>query len=404
MGNPLKDTASLLAVLSVQVAMARTTKDPGIAQMRALTLRARLADADADPTDLLKKAAGLSDPTTAVRELGLFPVSEQELWQYNRESHQVQLAGMYPTDTLMEADYPLALTTKTAGDQARRDIASKLADLITARTFIGSLTERGFRPAASTASTAGAGIALAPNASGLLTQYARPIPLPPQIAESAAIWAQYKQLAFQTLLLVDGSGSMNDAVRLRDGTQSTKADLLRQAGAQASQLFGEETSLGMWLFASPNAAAPPFTVALPFGPINDKINGVPRRDVMRTVAAGYKAYPSAGTPLFETVLRGIEEMRKYEKSNTVTMVVVLTDGRDEDSPFSMSQQQFLAKLNAQRDPAKPLPVFAIGYGADADMSVLSQMAKLTGGQAVASNDPSDLASAMAKIFLAAHLR
>ena len=62
------------------------------------------------------------------------------------------------------------------------------------------------------------------------------------------------------------------------------------------------------------------------------------------------------------------------------------------------------KLNAQRDPAHPLPVFAIGYGADADMNVLNQMAKLTGGQAVASNDPGDLASAMAKIFLAAHLR
>jgi hypothetical protein len=32
------------------------------------------------------------------------------------------------------------------------------------------------------------------------------------------------------------------------------------------------------------------------------------------------------------------------------------------------------------------------------------MTKLTGGQAVASNDPGDLASAVAKIFLAAHLR
>jgi hypothetical protein len=30
------------------------------------------------------------------------------------------------------------------------------------------------------------------------------------------------------------------------------------------------------------------------------------------------------------------------------------------------------------------------------------MAQLTGGQAVASNDPGDLASAMARIFLAAH--
>ncbi len=404
MGNPLRDTASLLAVLGVQVAMAGTTNDPGIAQMRALTLRARLADADADSTALLKKAAGLTDPATAAQQLGLFPVTEQQLWQYSRENPKIQLAGIYPADTLMEADYPLAVTTKTAGDQARRDIATQLTDLITARTFIGNLTDQGFRPAAKTAATAGAGVALAPNATGLLAQYAQPIPLPPTIAEPAAIWAQYKQLSFQTLILVDGSGSMNDPVTLRDGTKSTKAELLRQAGAQAAALYGEETSLGMWLFASPTPTSPPFTVAVPFGPVNGAINGVPRRDVMRAAAAQYKAIPNAGTPLFETVLRGVEDMKKRQKPNTVTMVVVLTDGRDEQSPYAMTQQQFLQRLGAVEDRAHPVPVFAIGYGADADMNGLGQMAKLTGGQAVASNDPGDLASAVAKIFLAAHLR
>jgi hypothetical protein len=38
------------------------------------------------------------------------------------------------------------------------------------------------------------------------------------------------------------------------------------------------------------------------------------------------------------------------------------------------------------------------------MATLNDMAKLTGGSAVASNDPGDLASAVAKIFLAAHQR
>jgi hypothetical protein len=36
------------------------------------------------------------------------------------------------------------------------------------------------------------------------------------------------------------------------------------------------------------------------------------------------------------------------------------------------------------------------------MGVLSEMARLTGGGAVPSNDPGDLASAIAKVFLAAH--
>jgi Mg-chelatase subunit ChlD len=209
-------------------------------------------------------------------------------------------------------------------------------------------------------------------------------------------------LNYQTLILVDGSGSMNQQVRDRSGKITTKAELLRQAGIQAAALFGEDTSLGMWLFGTPTAASPPYQVALPFGPINDSINGVPRRDVMRDVAQNYKAFPQAGTPLYETVLQGVEDMKKRAKPDAVTMVVVLTDGRDEDSRFSMTQQQFLTRLTQARDPARPVPVFAIGYGADADLAVLTEMAKATGGQAAASNDPSDLASAMAKIFLAAH--
>jgi hypothetical protein len=195
---------------------------------------------------------------------------------------------------------------------------------------------------------------------------------------------------------------MNEPVRDRSGKLTTKAELLRLAGVQAAQLFGEDTSLGMWLFATPSATSPPYTVAVPFGPIDDPVNGVPRRQVMRTAAETYKAYPAAGTPLFETVLRGVADMRQRFKSGAVSLVVVLTDGRDEDSPFAMSQQQFLERLGAGRDPARPVPVFAIGYGANADLGVLNEMAKATGGRAVASNDPSDLASAMAKIFLAAH--
>jgi hypothetical protein len=402
MASPLKDTAALLAVLGVQAAMARTTTDPGIAQMRALTLRARLTDAEADPAALLDRAGKQTDPAKALPDVGLFPLTERAMFEYARTTHPVPLAAIYPPDGLLEADYPLVLTARTAIDDARRDLATRLTVQIRSRDFIGALTERGFRPAAQTAAAAGSSTATAPKAPGLVATYQQPSTLPGQITESVVMWAQYQRLTYQTLILVDGSGSMNETVNDRSGKVTTKAELLRLAGVQASQLFGEDTSLGMWLFATPTATSPPYTVALPFGPINDAINGVPRRQAMRTVAETYKAYPTAGTPLFETVLRGLADMRQRFKSGAVSLVVVLTDGRDEDSPFAMSRQQFLERLGAGRDPARPVPIFAIGYGADADMAVLNEMAKLTGGLAIASNDPSDLASAMAKIFLAAH--
>jgi Ca-activated chloride channel family protein len=129
---------------------------------------------------------------------------------------------------------------------------------------------------------------------------------------------------------------------------------------------------------------------------------VPRREAMRQVAQNYKVVPAAGTPLFETVLRGVGDMQQRFSKDAVNIVVVLTDGRDQDSRFSMPREEFLSRLGALRDPMKPVAVFAIGYGTDADMGVLSEMSQRTGGRAVASDDPGDLASAMAKIFLAAH--
>jgi hypothetical protein len=365
MGSPLDDTAGLLAATGLQSAMAKTTDDPGIAQMRALSVRARLADAESSPAKLLERMAQQGDPVKALREVGLFPVLEQDLWRYAQSRRPVAVAALYPPDGLLEADYPLLLTPAAARDGELKALANRLTDRIRGKEFAPVLAGRGLRPAAQPA-----GAPAAPSAEGLIGPHAAALDLPGGVPEWAATWAQYKRLAYHTLLLVDASGSMNDEVRDRSGGVTTKAGLLRSAGVQAAQLFGEETSLGVWMFASPAQNAPPFTVALPFGPMTDKVGDVPRREAIRQVAANYKAFPAAGTPLFETVLRGVGDMKERFEPDAVNIVVVLTDGRDEDSRFAMPKDQFIARLGGLRDPARPVMVFAIGYGGDADMAVL----------------------------------
>ena len=94
-------------------------------------------------------------------------------------------------------------------------------------------------------------------------------------------------------------------------------------------------------------------------------------------------------------------MQKRWTADSVNLIVVLTDGHDRDTPYAMPKAEFLKKLNAARDPKKPLPIHSIAYGGDADLPTLTELAKMTGGVAAPSTDPADLASAMAKIFLAA---
>ena len=154
-------------------------------------------------------------------------------------------------------------------------------------------------------------------------------------------------------------------------------------------------------FGSPTAQSPPYQEVIPFGPLDEPLNGQPRRKRLTDAAAAYQAIPAAGTPLFETILRANTEMQKRWRPDAVTLIVVLTDGHDRDSAYAMPKQQFLSKLNAARDPKKPLPIHSIAYGADADLPTLTELSKSTGGVAAQSTDPADLASAMAKIFLAA---
>lgn len=375
MPDAQRSTVGLLSVYAVNQAMARTTKDRGIAQLRALTLRSRLKDATGDPAATLRKIAGEWNTTSVVNDIGVFPITEQQLTTYQRGGHTVQLAGAYPADGLVEADYPYAVA-KALDDR-------ELADRLRAAIGRTALTEAGFRTSR--------------------TPKALAVPAAPESLQAPArVWAGYRSLTTQVLLLIDASGSMNDRVKGPGGRVTTRAGLLRESGTAAAQLLSEDTSVGMWQFGSPTPASPPHTEVVPFGPITATVGGKQRRDALAAAMAGYRAPPIAGTPLYQSVLDATAEMQTRVKEDTVTLVVVLTDGVDGESRHAMPHAQFMARLKAQHDPKRPVPVIAVGYGPGADMRALSDMAAATGGEAIPATDPADLASAMANAFVAAH--
>ncbi|MFF5292458.1 substrate-binding domain-containing protein [Paractinoplanes globisporus] len=375
MPDPLHSSVGMLAVYAIQSAMAHSTPDAGIAQLRALTLRSRLKDASADPTALLEKVAAATDAKAVTNDVGVFPITEQQLTTYQRGGHTIALTGSFPSDGLIEADYPYAISTSTK----HADLAERL------RAAIGKplLTEAGFR-------TYGMDHALAlPERSD-------------KLLAPAVQWAQYRTLAFQVLLLIDASGSMNKPAVDKAGRPTTKAGLLRQSGLAATELLGDETKVGMWFFNTPTPTSRPHTEVVPFGPITAKVGATSRRTAMATAINRYKAPNEAGTPLFQTILDARAAMRPRVQPNTITLVIVLTDGTDGESTFSMPKKTFLDRLAKAEDPKRPVPVIGVGFGPDADMGTLADIAKATDGKAIAAKNPADLASAMAKAFLAAH--
>ncbi|WP_249997804.1 substrate-binding domain-containing protein [Actinoplanes sp. M2I2] len=368
-------TIGLLSVYGVNAAMARTTPDSGIAQLRALTLRSRLKEASVDPTQLMTRLAEQWNTNGVVYDVGVFPITEQQLRTYQRGKHTVQLKGAFPADGMVEADYPFAV--------AKNNQDTELTAQLRAAITRSSLTKAGFRPAPM------------PNT----------LPLPEKPAAllaPATMWSGYKSLSTQVLLLIDASGSMNKKIAAPGGRTTTRAGLLRESGRFAAELFAEDTNVGMWFFGQPTPTSPPHKEVVSYGPVTGPVNGKLRRDALAKAMEDYRAADNSGTPLYKSVLDGVAEMREKVSPGTVTLVVVLTDGEDGESTFKMTQAQFMAKLAAEQDPSRPVPVLALGYGPDVDMKALSDMSEATGGKAFPATNPADLSSAIAKAFLAAH--
>ncbi|GIM94531.1 substrate-binding domain-containing protein [Paractinoplanes toevensis] len=375
MPDPLHSSVGLLAVYAIQAAMVQSTPDAGIAQLRALTLRSRLKDASADPAELLRRVAAQTDADAVANDVGVFPITEQQLTMYQRGGNTVALKGSYPSDGLVEADYPFAISTSTK--------QGALAERLRAAISVPAITEAGFRA------------------------YKMPLSIEvpersDQVLDPAVQWAQYRALEFQVLLLIDSSGSMNKPATDKTGRTTTKAGLLRQSGLAAAQLFGDETSIGMWTFNTPKPESPPHVEVVPFGPITGRAGGTGRRDALAAAITGYTAPNQAGTPLFQTILDARAAMKPRVKPRANTMIIVLSDGSDAESKYTMPKKTFLTRLAKEGDAQRPVPVIGVGFGPDADMATLNDIAKVTGGKAIAAKDPADLASALAKAFLAAH--
>ena len=397
MPDPQRNTVGLLSEEAVRAAMAKASDDPGIAELRALTLRSRLVDAAADPATLLATAAAAKDEASAVKDVGVFTATEQQLWQYGRNPRIVPLAAGYLTDYPMNADYPMAIHVGITTDPARQLLAEQFITALRAPASDDALVAAGFRlpPGQDAVITVPAGLTAKIAEATKVTEDTT------KLLANASQWVRYQSVKAQLLLLIDTSGSMNAKVADKGGNQVTKAKMLQDSGRVAAKLFTDNTGLGLWIFGTPTKTSPAHTEVLPVGPMNGTIGSKTRGQLFDQAIDLYTAAPSSGTPLYRSVLDATELMRTKATPDTLTLVVVLTDGADGDSPYGMTKGSFLSELTKGNAKAQ-VPVYAIGFGKDADMGTLNAMAKATGGQASEATNPADLAAAMSKLFLAAN--
>lgn len=221
------------------------------------------------------------------------------------------------------------------------------------------------------------------------------VPDPEVLARILDLWAEQRKSA-SVLLLVDVSGSMGD---LADpATGATKLDLAKQAAIEALDQFKADDEVGLRIFSTGlgTAVEPADWVdLLPVAPIGQQ------RDEMERIIG--QLVPTNGTPLYDAIADSYRVMLDDYDPARINAVVVLSDGRNEDGTLADDEAQLaelLAMLQSgsEGQASRPVRVFPIAYGSDADLVVLRRIAEATNAAVYDSSDPRSITKVLTAVI------
>lgn len=220
------------------------------------------------------------------------------------------------------------------------------------------------------------------------------VPNPPVMVEMLDRWHTQRKSA-QVLLVIDVSGSMKE--RAGSGSSETKLDLAKQAAMNSLSQFGPDDIVGLRIFSTDLGPGEDqdFLDLVPLGPIRENA------DALRSAIEGLT--PTNGTPLYDVTRRSFEDMSEQYDASRINAVVLLTDGMNDDGNVSDDNRQLNEALEVMREGsqgemAKPIRLFTIGYGADADLNILRQLAEATNAASYNASDPRSITKVFSAVI------
>jgi Ca-activated chloride channel family protein len=324
------------------------------------------------------------------------PLDEKSVWDYNRGNAsgledggerakpEVPLVAVYPKEGTLVADHPWVVLRAPWVDEAKQRAAAGFLDYLQSEPIQTRFQEAGFRT-----SEGRAGPQLS-EANGLVPdQPARVLapPAPKVVAAALQSWNAARKRS-NVLAVFDVSGSMKEEVPGTGG--KTKMDLVKSATSQALALFAPETNLGTWVFSSNLAGPRDWAESVPIGPTNARLpNGKLRRQVLAESLAALQA-TDGDTGLYDTSLAAFRAVQRNYAPQRINIVVLLTDGINDDPTGGINRAELLRRLKAEQDKERPVQIITVAYGANADAASLKLISEATGGLAYVSRDPRDI--------------
>ncbi|WNV76067.1 VWA domain-containing protein [Geodermatophilus sp. DSM 44513] len=301
----------------------------------------------------------------------LVPVSEQQVWAAGAGGEDAQLVAVHPAEGSPVLDHPLVrVGSAPAPDAAAVDAVVRALTSDAARSAV---VEAGFRDPGGAAPA------------GVAEQSPGTLQLDP--AEVQALLAQLAELAAPSRILTVFDVSLSMEAPAGDGTRAT---LARDAARSTLTLVPDGFALGLWFFAAELDGERDWTEVVPTRELAAEAEGSVQRDLLdEQLAAIPDRLDPGGTGLYDTTLDAVRAARADFDPTAVNSVLLVTDGANEDSR-GIGLEELLSTLRDEADPDRPVKVIGVALGPDADLSVLEQVAEVTGGEAYSAVDPTDL--------------
>jgi Ca-activated chloride channel family protein len=357
--------------------------------------RAPGQDADT-PATFLANLQQADQAGQALNFVSAVPLDEKSVWDYNRGNASgledgaerakpdVPLVAIYPKEGTLEADHPWVVLRAPWVNDAKRRAAAEFLDYLRSEPIQERFQAAGFRT-----SEGRPGPQLS-QANGLLPDQPSRVlapPAPKVVAAALESWNAARKRS-NVLAVYDVSGSMKEEVPGTGGR--TKMDIVKEAAGQALALFAPETNLGTWVFSTNLVGNRDWAESVPIGPTNARLpDGKIRRQVLAEALARLQA-TNGDTGLYDTTLAAFQAVQRSYAPQRINIVVLLTDGINDDPSGGIDRAELLRRLKAEQDKERPVRVITIAYGANADAASLKMIADATGGLAFVSRDPRDI--------------
>ena len=294
---------------------------------------------------------------------------------------KIPLVAIYPKEGTLFSDSPFYVVDAPWVDAGERAGAQAFAQFVQEPVNQRKVVEFGFRPA----NPAVAITSPIDRSNGLdpeQPQNILQVPEPAVLARILELWGQQRRSA-RVMLVIDVSGSMGDPAD--DSGANTKLELAKQAAIAALSQFKDDDDVALRIFStdlSPNEPTD-YVDLVPFGPI-----GAQREQIASKIR---NLIPTQGTPLYTVAAASFQNLRDSYDPAKINAVVLLTDGRNED-PRNRDVEKLLTDLRSgsEGQSSRPVRIFPIAYGKDADLAVLKRIAEATNAAAYDASNPATI--------------